>query len=290
MITVKRLRESPEIRREQSGMSLDLENLVARVRDAAGEKLDRIVLYGSFAWGEGDPEGSDIDVAIMLRSDVFKDAAILRTALDDLKFDAAFGPLSERIEFSVRGAAVFFALRDFLPCMESKVLRLGRDIWVSPVPATYPVLSELEACRLVVERGLEVAAEKIDYARIGLARSKWRGDWQTFEGLAAERAQMCACFSLRALAYARRIDPSEKSVRWRVSGLLDLLDIEAPAWSAALPDHYFEPAFDRSEAECRRACVAAILIYRKACRETQSKSKTLPASQLLEVTRKGERR
>lgn len=263
-----------------------LDALVLKIRDVAGDHLDRVVLYGSFPWGGWDPETSDIDVAVLLRDVDRETLRTIEREIDRLGGDGAFGPASDRLAFVVRPAAEFEALRAFEPCMESKALRLGSVLWESPTPAMYPVLPETEARRLVVERGLTVAAAKADYARIGLRRSRRRGKWREIEGIACEHAQMSACFSLRTLAYARGIDPSEKVVRWSVAGLLGLLGIDAPACAAALPDDYCTPGHDRTEEESRRACAAALRIYRQVRYEAGHENVLLPSRKLLEITRK----
>jgi uncharacterized protein len=62
--------------------------LRARLEALYGERLDRIVLFGSHARGDARP-GSDVDVAVVLRGDVDAPDEVTRTA--NIVADAVLG-------------------------------------------------------------------------------------------------------------------------------------------------------------------------------------------------------
>lgn len=245
----------------------DLDRLVTAAREVLGDKLDRVILYGSLVWGKWDPVSSDIDVAILVREGA--DMSYETTHAISSRLDC------DPLQILLRTAASFEALRAFEPCMESKALRLGIVLWAAPEPIAYLVLPEADARREVVRACLRAAKRNIqlasyfmleDQARV---RARPKEDWlrnhdnKNF----GDNAHSGACWALRACCYHQSIDPSAKSIRWSVPGLLGLLN--RPPECAALPDHLCQDhdnfcVGDMFDHEVRQALTAAIRTYRAA--------------------------
>lgn len=243
----------------------DPDRLVAAARDVLGDKLDRVILYGSFVWGDWNPESSDIDVAVLVHESV--EATYDTTQAISRQLEC------EQLQILMRSAASFEALRAFEPCMESKALRLGKVLWSHPEAVTYPVLPEADARRKVVSTSLRAAKRSIRLASYLMREDQARGraepneDWhRNYQNKNyCGEAHRGACSALRACCYHLGIDPSAKSTRWSVPGLLGLLG--RPAECGALPDsldrerEFDGDLFDR---DVRQALTAAVRIYRSA--------------------------
>lgn len=243
----------------------DPDRLVTAARDVLGDNLDRVILYGSFVWGNWNPESSDIDVAVLVRESVDISYETTHAISSQLECDS--------LQILMRSAASFEALRAFEPCMESKALRLGKVLWSHPEATTYPVLPEADARRKVVATSLRAANGSIRLASYLMREDQARGraepkeDWhRNYDNKTyCTEAHAGACWALRACCYHQGIDPSAKSTRWSVPGLLQLLG--RPAECSALPDHFeIEKEFDGNlfGRDVRQALTAAIRIYRLA--------------------------
>lgn len=72
----------------------EIEEFVSKVKELFGDRLDRVVLYGSYARGEQLP-GSDVDLAVILKEEREDD----REKLLDLRSDYL---IDDEIYFSPR--------------------------------------------------------------------------------------------------------------------------------------------------------------------------------------------
>jgi predicted nucleotidyltransferase len=269
--------------------NLNIAVLVTAIREIAGDTLDRVVLYGSYIYGGWSPESSDVDVAVLLQpldlsgvahspSQMLgvsqKRCADIKRSLFKLQSDRNFGELTAQLAFYVEDADIVERLRDFTPCMESKLLCNGRVLWSATDAHQYEALPVDEARRHVIERGMRAALCIIDRARHDcLVTELITRDWH---GRQCNDAHTAACMCLRAMLYQHDIDPSDRSLRWIVSALIYRLKSVLPEaaslakYADKLPDRFCRDYLvdDATRKEARAAIAAALHICRFASRVT----------------------
>ena len=103
------------------------EKVLQAAKDTLGDKLDKVILYGSYARGDFDEE-SDIDFFILAdvpQEEVSKwDSAIYKRLLDlDLENDIL-------VQIGVTGCEIFYRFADILP-FYMNVTKEGVELYVS---------------------------------------------------------------------------------------------------------------------------------------------------------------
>lgn len=281
-------------------------NLVEAIREIVGdEHLDRIILFGSFVDGGGwNPEASDVNIAVLLTfpdfapdSDVmtlFNEAtdqqrytASIEQSLEKLRDRADLTSFASRLAFFVADAKQVERLRNFAPCMPSKLLN-GDELYANPERRIYPSLPAEEARNLVIQRKMTYAAQLIDSARQEIFDRPVHRKSDEFYGNHESNAAICsdahaaACSCLCAMLYRHNIDPSIDKIEWKTEELLKRLSKVVPevidsfvltGVYLSLPNHY-DASFPQEPAinsQARLALSAAIRIfhfaYRHMCRE-----------------------
>jgi predicted nucleotidyltransferase len=85
-----------------------VQTLKKRLEEAAGQKLQAVIIYGSRAWGHPDPD-SDLDVAAIVRDCTPQLEGALLEAAYQVMWDHDFTPL---ISLKVFDAGSFAAYRE----------------------------------------------------------------------------------------------------------------------------------------------------------------------------------
>lgn len=254
------------------GYSIDSDGIVAHILDAVhnvvGDRLERVILYGSYVWGGRQP-GSDIDVAILHAEGV-------KVSLLDLA--KAIGHDYDDIQFYVAEARKVDSRRRFRICMDAKIANDGLAIFDSG--RRFESLDADRAGAEVVNERFRQSAAAILHALRGdrkLSRGKpGDADIPTFTAMTvAKQSLFAAVFGLHSYLLAHDIDPSPKALRWSVANLLDAAAWINPSWRARKPDatslpseyqfpkdRYLEDNPITSE-EAKEAMLAAIRIHWK---------------------------
>lgn len=250
------------------GQPPELDSIVPHILEAAhsvvGDGLERVILYGSYVWGQRQPD-SDIDVAILCADDVKISPLALMKAC---KFDDA------NIQFYAAKTSKVDRRRRFRVCMDAKIANDGLVLYDSG--RRYEV-KDADAARA------EVVRERYRHSAAAILRAM-RSDrmgtrepdktMSTFTAMTvAKQSLLSAAFTLHAYLLANDIDPSPRVLRWSVANLLDAATWINPAWNARKPDaaalppeyQYPETLFlednQISMTEAKQAMFAAIRIH-----------------------------
>jgi predicted nucleotidyltransferase len=235
-----------------------------------GAIVDRIVLYGSYAYGTPHAD-SDIDIAIICHGKVvyFNDFDIVQTLHKGEHIDG----IDRRIQSAVFRHEEIERFRKFPLTIYSKIVTAGIVLWENPESkelhqsTAAPMLSALEAKAAFTTRWLSKAKSLLFSNSLGTA-STWRRQ------SAARNAYTAACFSLWAILYNAGIDPSPHPMRWRIRRLFELANWTHTELSALrkllrwLPEKFdvrrCDWEYGVTKKASKRARVASILFYRKA--------------------------
>lgn len=268
------------------GQHPELESIIPHILEAAhsvvGDGLERVILYGSYVWGNRQPD-SDIDVAILCADDVKISQLALMKAC---KFDDAI------IQFYAAKASKVDSRRRFRICMDAKIANDGlvlydsgrryeaKDADIARTEVVRERYRHSAAALLHAMRSDRIVAREPDKTMSTFAamteaeQSLLRATMSTFTTMTvAKQSLLSATFTLHAYLLAHDIDPSPRVLRWSVANLLDAATWINPAWSvrkpdaAALPPEYQYPETrfleenGISTAEAKQAMLAAIRIH-----------------------------
>ena len=188
--------------------------LVAAIRDHLGDRLARIVLFGS-AIRDDFTARSDIDVAVMLATEESPSAEDLN--LLDKAACAALPPdLEYRLEMVVRPRSHFERCAAFPVCFEGQVMHRGCILYDDGRPCTEERLTGEAVRRRAVQWSLDVAASDLHAAEI-LAAGLTPDTYGRLSVLHL-RIRAC-CHALQAILLWHGVDPSPRALRWNVQAL-----------------------------------------------------------------------
>ena len=110
-------------------MQQDIENLLWKFRDelslALGSNLEQVVLYGSRARGDEEPD-SDLDVLVVLRESGSSANEIIHRVAYKLMWDCEFQPL---ISLNIIDREHYHLLREAGSSYLGNILREGIPLW-----------------------------------------------------------------------------------------------------------------------------------------------------------------
>ena len=149
-----------------SALTADLRDVLRdRFRDAFGERLHRLILYGSHARGDAT-EDSDIDLLVVLNGEVDAEDKARAHAVEDDLFGPGLSPLSLLVvsadEFAARNLPLYRNVRAegelLFPKNDPTAIRHLRD-------HSYPSRDTLSGMRPESEAYFERARTRLDTAR-----------------------------------------------------------------------------------------------------------------------------
>lgn len=110
-------------------MQRDIQDLLQRFRDelglALGDNLDQVILYGSRARGDEEPD-SDLDVLIVLRDSDRSERETIHRIAYQLMWDRGFEPL---ISLNIIDHEHYLLLREAGSSYLGNILLEGKPLW-----------------------------------------------------------------------------------------------------------------------------------------------------------------
>jgi predicted nucleotidyltransferase len=110
-------------------MKRDIEDLLEKLRDelglAVGSNLEQVVLYGSCARGDEEPD-SDLDVLVVLRESSQSERERIHRVAYKLMWDCEFSPL---ISLNIIDREHYQLLREAGTSYLGNILREGIPLW-----------------------------------------------------------------------------------------------------------------------------------------------------------------
>lgn len=243
-------------------METEFGHIVETVRNCIGDGLERVIVYGSYAWG-GHQRDSDIDVAILIADDVKLSAFDLAKVIDQ--------PFS----LYVCPARKADSLRRFRVCMDAKIVNDGIVLFDSG--RRYDALDADAARSIVVAEHLQRAAKSLRQALrtrkfMRLNPSDTLAEYSAMS--IARQSLFAAVFGLQAYLLDQNIEVSPKILRWSVANLSDVAAWFDTSWRDMKPlgevlkaEYQFPGDIEGGQpgqAESEAAIWAALQIYRKA--------------------------
>lgn len=246
-------------------MEPEFAHIVETVRNRIGDGLERVIVYGSYVWGNHQPE-SDIDIAILIADDVKLSAYDFIKAIDR--------PFS----LYVCSARKADSLRRFRVCMDAKIVNDGIVLFDSG--RRFDALDADAARSIVVAEHLKRATDALRRTLKDrrFLRLNPNDTLAEYSAMSIARQSLCAAaFGLQAYLLDQNIEVSHKKLRWSVDNLIEAAAWFDTSWRELKPlgevlkaEYQFPGDIENGQlgqAETEAAARAALQIYRKARKE-----------------------
>ena len=246
-----------------------VETVVTRCREALGDALEEVILYGSRAYGCPTPE-SDCDIALIVSEKTWLDGKNQVDLANDINEACDYDP---RTSLYVSTHEEIESYRSVSVSMQAHILERGIRLYVSnQVPAPRMVV-EPKTHLSIAKTWLEFAEAKIITVSESLARNEERGREPSI--IDTEFLFVAACWSFKSVLFAHGIGCADQKLRWNLARLQQLAGLIEPALQplsaevACLPWHYDQYRYgylsdvpeERTEEEVQVALTAARRIY-----------------------------
>ncbi len=247
--------------------------VVVKCREALGDALQEVILYGSRAYGNPTPN-SDVDIALIVTKETWPDGKDEFTLQRDINLISQAGldtqiyvETREELE-SYRGVAI---------SMQAQILERGIRLFVSDcIPAPVKMM-EPKTHLAIAQRWLKLAGRRIRYMETEVAFCGSEKEKFKPSVIDTEYLFMAACWSFKSMLFARGISCVDRHLRWnlvRLQRLAALLEPELQPLSAdieSLPWYYDQYRYgylndvpdERTQDEFQAALAAAQRIYAK---------------------------
>ena len=256
-----------------------VESVVAKCHEALGDALQEVILYGSRAYGRPTPD-SDVDIALIVTKKVW-----LNDKKSEFKLARDIGSFAQfdlYTQIYVETRQEIESYRNVSISMQAHILECGIKLYVSDrVPAPEKVV-EPKSPLSIANAWLKRAEYQIQTASEGVAAHQTAG-----LALSPNDTQLyllAACWSLKAVLFARGISCVDRKLRWNLVRLQRLAALFEPGFTllgtaiTALPWPYDQDRYGihdqpedpkRSQEECQAAFAAAWSIYAKCVKAVE---------------------
>lgn len=243
-------------------MEPEFAHIVETVHNCIGDGLERVIVYGSYAWGRYQRD-SDIDVAILIADDVKLSVFDLAKVIDR--------PFS----LYVCPARKADSLRRFRVCLDAKIVNDGIVLFDSG--RRYNALDADAARSMVVAEHLQRAAKSLRQALrtrkfMRLNPNDTLAEYSTMS--IARQSLFAAVFGLQAYLLNQDIEVSPKVLRWSVANQIEAATWFDTSWRELKPlgeilkaEYQFPGDIENGQlgqTKTEAAARAALQIYRKA--------------------------
>ena len=253
-----------------------VETVVAKSREALGDALQEVILYGSRAYGRPGPD-SDCDIALVVTERTWLDGKDQYELASDVNNVFHYQP---RTEFHVSTREDIESYRGVAMSMQSHILERGIRLYVSDRAAVPGKVVEPKTHHSIAIQWLMFAEGKIrtiehELSDIEIGRFP-------ASVIDTEYLFYAACWSFKAVLFARGINCAERKLRWNLPPLQRLASLFEPAMRplsaaiSALPWYYDQFRYGhidwqvngRTREELQAALAAARRIYATCAKAT----------------------